>query len=307
MAFNRKTLVIPDETIFDEDKIHAHGDVILGDRCLMQFSVRTDGRIFIGEHVITSGGLEASNDIRVDIFSNIGGHICSDGNVYLGEKVKVQGKLSLKGDLDVGDNVEIDQGFEAKGWINIRSPIPVVIYIFIYLLQLLKLGHSEEIERILEELEEHDGDPIPISETFLFIPNNSIIGKSKSQSDYSLQIGKKCKILGNYKIKGDGYIDDNSQIHGSLNCIGKIYCGKNVQIHGNINTQSEIFLSEKVDITGNIEADVINLAKSASIKGTMHAKNGIRFIDPTKESTQEKIKRFEADTDIVDEVQGLLE
>ena len=71
--------------------------------------------------------------------------------------------------------IEIDNGFEAKGWINIRSPIPVVIYIFIYLLQLLKMGHSEEIDRILEEIEDNERDTIPISETFLFIPNNSTI------------------------------------------------------------------------------------------------------------------------------------
>jgi hypothetical protein len=47
------------------------------------------------------------------------------------------------------------------------------------------MGHSEEIERILSEIEENDGDTIPISETFLFIPNNSIIGVQKSKIDYN--------------------------------------------------------------------------------------------------------------------------
>jgi len=173
MAFDRKTLVIPDRTRFEEQTILAKGDVVIGDRSLLQFSINTDGRIFIGEHVITGGNLNATNDVRIDIFSNIGGDIQSGGNVYLGEKVKVKGKLSLKGDLDVGDSVEIESGFEAKGWINIRSPIPTVIYIFIYLLQLLKMGHSEEIERLLEELEQNDGKTIPIylsqNHFFLFL------------------------------------------------------------------------------------------------------------------------------------------
>ena len=62
--------------------------------------------------------------MRVDIFSTIGGDIQSGGNVYLGEKAKIKGTLSLKGDLDVGDSVEIEKGFEAKGWINIRNPVP---------------------------------------------------------------------------------------------------------------------------------------------------------------------------------------
>ncbi|MHA1479659.1 MAG: acyltransferase, partial [Promethearchaeota archaeon] len=181
MVFNRRTLVIPDKTKFEERTIVTKGDVIIGDRCLLQFGIKTDGRIFIGEHVIIDGNLESNKDIRIDIFSSIGGNVKSGGNTYLGEKVKVNGKLSLRGDLDVADSVDIVNGFEAKGWINIRSPIPMVIYIFIYLTQLLKLGHSEEIDRLLEEMEENDGDTIPISEIFLFIPNSSIIGIQKSE------------------------------------------------------------------------------------------------------------------------------
>ena len=109
MVFDRKTLLIPDKTKFDECVLVTKGDVVIGDRCLIRFGLKTDGRIFIGEHVIIDGDLDATNDIRIDIFSSIGGAVKSGGNVYLGEKVKVKGKLSLKGDLDVGDSVEIDR------------------------------------------------------------------------------------------------------------------------------------------------------------------------------------------------------
>ena len=68
MVFDRKTLVIPDNTIFNEDKIVTTGDVIIGDRCLIEYGIKTDGRIFVGEHVIIDGNLEATNDIRIDIF-----------------------------------------------------------------------------------------------------------------------------------------------------------------------------------------------------------------------------------------------
>ncbi len=307
MVFNRKTLVLPDNTIFQDGQISAHGDVIIGDRSLMQFGIQTDGRIFVGEHVITSGDLQSQKDIRVDIFSTIGGNITSKGNVYLGEKVSVQGKLSLDGDLDVGDNVDIQEGFEAKGWINIRSPIPMIIYVFIYLLQLLKMGHSEEIERLLNELEENEGEPIPISETFLFIPNNAIIGASKSQIDCHIHIGSGCKIVGNYTGKGDGYISDNSQISGSLSCTGDMYCGKNVVIQGNITTEKTLYLNDKVTVHGNISAERVEIAKSAVVKGTIHAKKGVTFIDPSADEATRKVKRFEADTDVVDEVKELLE
>ena len=306
MTFDRKTLVIPDNTKFEEKTIVTKGDVVIGDRCLIQFGIKTDGRIFVGEHVIIDGGLDSTKDIRVDIFSNIGGDVKCGGNVYFGEKVTVKGKLSLNGDLDVGDSVEIDKGFEAKGWINIRSPIPVVIYVFIYLLQLLKMGHSEEIDRILEEIEENEGDTIPISETFLFIPNNSIIGVQKSKVDHNLRVGKKSRLIGNFEIKGNSFIENNSVIHGTLKSSGDVFCGKKTSIQGNINSNGDVRVEDKVSIAGNIVGDKIYLSKTAVVNGELFAKNGVSFMTPSEEETEEKVERFKTDTDIIDEVGDML-
>lgn len=307
MTFDRQTLVIPDGTKFDEHTIIAKGDVIIGDRCLLQFGIKTDGRIFVGEHVIVDGDLEATKDIRADIFSRIGGNVKSGGNVYLGEKVKLGGKLSLMGDLDVADSVEMNEGFEAKGWINIRSPIPVVIYLFIYLTQLLKMGHSEEIERLLEEMEENDGGTIPISEIFLFIPNNSIIGVQKSRVDCNLRVGRKSCIIGNYDVKGNMFIGDDSVIHGTLKSTEDVFCGKNIRIQGNIDTDGDVRVDENTHIAGNISGGKIYLSKIASVDGMLFAKNGISFVTPVDSDTEEKVRRFESNADILDEVDEMLE
>ena len=307
MAFDRKTLVIPDKTNFEEKKIITKGDVVVGDRSLLRFGLHTDGRIFVGEHAIIDGALDSPQDVRVDIFSSIGGDVQSGGNVYLGEKVKIKGLLSLKGDLDVGDSVEIEKGFEAKGWINIRNPVPVVIYIFVYLMQLLKMGRSEEIERILEELEQNDGETIPISESFLFLPNNSIISVSNSKVEGSLQIGKDCKLLGNYDIKGNISVGEQSQILGSLTATGNVFVEKKVQIHGNILSTGTVTIAEQVTIIGNVTGDDIILSKTASIQGTILGKKGMLFQDAAKEQLTEKVKRFENDVDVVDEVKEMLE
>jgi len=307
MTFDRKTLVFPDKTYFEEQVIITKGDVVIGDRSLLRFGVNTDGRIFVGEHAIIDGNLEATNDVRVDIFSTIGGDIKSGGNVYLGEKAKIKGTLSLKGDLDVGDSVEIEKGFEAKGWINIRNPVPVVIYIFVYLMQLLKMGRSEEIERILEELEQNEGGTIPISESFLFLPNNSIISVSNSKVEGSLQIGKECKLPGNYDIKGNISVDEKSEILGTLKATGNVFCGKKVKIHGNITSTGTVNITEQVEIFGNVSGEEIFLSKTASIQGTLLGKKGISFQDVLKEQATEKVKRFESDVDVVDEVKEMLE
>jgi len=306
MTFDRMTLIVPDDTKFEECNIVTKGDVVIGDRCFIQFGIKTDGRIFIGEHVAIEGNLDAEDDIRVDIFSNISGNVRSGKNVYLGEKVNIKGKLTLKGDLDVGDSVEISQGFEARGWINIRNPMPVVIYIFIYLIQLLKMGHSEEIEKILKEIDEKE-DTISVSENFLFIPDNTSIGILKSSIDNNLSVGKKSVLRGNFEVKGNITIESDSIIHGSIMSSGNFLCEKNTVINGNIYSDGNVKIEEKSNIFGNISGNRIFLSKTASINGDLFAKEGVSFLTPSKIELDEKIKRFETDANVIDEVKDILE
>jgi len=307
MVFDRHTLVIPDNTIFHDSYIETTGDVIIGDRCLVQFGIKTDGRIFIGEHAIVDGDLEATSDIRIDIFTRIGGKVQSNGNVYLGEKVNVEGKLSVTGDLDVGDSVEIKDGFEAKGWINIRSPIPMIIYIFIYLTQLLKMGHSEEIERILIELEETDEASIPISEIFLFLPNNAIVGLKKIKTDGDTRIGKKSQILGNIHSKGSILVSDEATVKGCLFADNEIYLGKNIKLEGSLRAQKTIRIDEHTEIHGNITAQKIFLSKTVKATGTLYSDEGTTFIEPYDYHADESLRRFEDDMSYIEPVSEPLE
>jgi predicted acyltransferase (DUF342 family) len=271
MTFDRKTMVIPDRTRFEEQVIITKGDVVVGDRSLLRFGVNTEGRIFVGEHAIIDGNLDATND------------------------------------LDLGDSVNIEKGFEAKGWINIRSPVPIVIYIFVYLMQLLKMGRSEEIERILEELEQNEGDTIPISESFLFIQNSSIISISNSKVEGSLYIGKECKLLGNYDVKGNISVEEKSEILGTLKATGNIFCEKKVKIHGNISSTGTVNITDQAHIIGNVTGEEIFLSKTATVQGKLLGKKGISFLDERQEQTTEKVKRFESNIDMVEEVKEMLE
>lgn len=307
MTFDRKTLVIPDETKFEEKTIFTNGDVIVSDRSLIRFGIKTNGRIFVGEHVIIDGDIDSFKDIRIDTFSHIGGNVKSGGNVFLGEKVKIDGKLSLSGDLDVADSVSVNEGFEAKGWINIRSPIPIIIYIFIYLVQLLKMGHSEEIEKLLNEIEENNGETIPISDIFLFIPNNSIIGIQKAQIDSNLHIGKKSLIIGNYNVKGNIIIEDDVILFGSIKNSHNISCGKNINIHGNIDCNGEVRIDDNTLIVGDIFGDKIYISKFATIDGMLQANKGVSFLSVIENKTEDKIRRFESNLDKIEGLEDIME
>ena len=113
MAFDRKTFVIPDGTLFDGRIIKVDGDAVIGNACSLEYGIEAT-RFFAGERVKIKGDITTASDVRIDLFSSVEGNIMCGGDAYIGEGTSIHGKLSLKRDLDVGDNVEITEGFEAK-------------------------------------------------------------------------------------------------------------------------------------------------------------------------------------------------
>ncbi len=73
-------------------------------------------------------------------------------DAYIGERVHIGGELRVAGDLDIGDDVDIESGFEANGWIVIRNPIPTLVFYFIVLSQLLRIGEDDAADEVLDEM-----------------------------------------------------------------------------------------------------------------------------------------------------------
>jgi len=169
-------------------------------------------------------------------------------------------------------------------------------------MQLLKMGHSEEIERILQELEEHEGEPIPISEVFLFVPNNSMVGKN-SKTDGNLRVGKQAWIEGSYEVKGNIILGDNTVFNGNIVAGGNAFCGKHNTVKGSIQANDAIRLDESTEVTGDVDGIKIHLAKTAIIQGTCYASHGMTFITPYDYEADEKIRRFEEDLEIFETTQ----
>ena len=47
--------------------------------------------------------------------------------------------------------------------------------------------------------------------------------------------------------------------------------------------------------------------EEAIVNGMLSAKNGVSFMSPEATEAEEKVKRFESDADIIDEVDSMLE
>lgn len=301
MGFNKKTYIVPDGTKFDGGTIYVDGDAVVGNSCQVDFSISSE-RLFAGERTKINGNIVTKSDVRIDLFSAVEGNISCGGDAYIADGTRINGKLSLKGDLDVGDNVEIRDGFEAKGWINIRSPIPMVIYVLLYVLELLKRGHSEEVERILQELENND-EIISISEKYMFLPNSSSIGNDAVISG-GLHVGKDCVITGNHRVKGNVTVESGSTIYGSLKASGNITLEDNVKVEGNV--EGSTIKVGLCKIAGGIDGKKVEIFKNAEVAGTIKAPEGVNFFDAKRKKMKKKVERFKEKVDVVDEVAELL-
>jgi predicted acyltransferase (DUF342 family) len=300
MVFDRKILVIPDNVKYEEHNIVTSGDVVIGDRANFGLGVITDGRVFVGEKVKIKGSLTTPDDIRIDMWSEVSGDVKSDKNVYLADKVKVKGKLSVGMDLDLSDSAEIEK-FEAKGWINVRSPISLFIYMYLYLLEMLRQGKSQEVEMILKEMEEED-EEIIISEVFTFVPNDCEISLQNAKIKGHCRVGDNCRILGNYNVSGFVKIGNRTMFHGSIEAGKDIDVGSATEIVGSLTSKGKVTIEADSHIHGNINAKSVEMLKSAVVEGTIQAQDGVTFTTPETRDIRTKVERFERGLDDLDAV-----
>jgi Predicted acyltransferase len=119
-----KRMILPDKTKMGDGSIVCEGDILIGNYSKIGYGLIGEN-VFVGERTDIEGEIEARKDLRVGAFSTVNGDVYVEGDAYLAERVKICGKLILLGNLDIGDDVKIDGGFESKGWIVIRNLPPL--------------------------------------------------------------------------------------------------------------------------------------------------------------------------------------
>lgn len=266
----RKRLIIPDNTVMEEHSIIVDGDVILGNYAELGYGLIA-GQIIAGEHVKINGNIISKNDVRIDMWSEIFGEIRTKSDAYLGEFVKVSGKLFADGNLDVGNNVKIDGGYDVKGWLVVRKPLPIVMFIFLYLMALLQFGREEEVEKALEEL---FSDDTPENK-FMSIPNRARIDLDTIRVNTKASVGSRCRLLGNFRSRSM-HMGNHDILFGSIRTSGDIIIGNRCTIHGNLHSsRGKVKVGRNSTILGKITAGSIFLHETTKTDGILSEQNSI--------------------------------
>ena len=258
--------IVPDRTELQERILKAPGDVIVGEHSRIEYGI-SGYDIFIAESCYLKGDMTAAGDLRIGNFCEIDGNLVCDGDAYVGEGVVIRGMLSVMGNLDIGDNVTIEKGFDARGDIAVRNPMPVILYIILYVMTMLRLDHEEEIDQFIDDLCGADDHP-------LVLPSHSLLDGSRLEVTMPIQIGSHCRLHG--LIKGPkATIGSDTTLFGSIRTTDSVLVSSGVMIHGNVEAKNDLIIEENVRVLGNVEGRRVTMDENATVEGVIRSVGGL--------------------------------
>jgi predicted acyltransferase (DUF342 family) len=264
--------LLPDGTELQEHSIKTDRNIVVGEFCQIDYGLR-GADVYVGESTKIREYVWANGDARIGNWCEIGSDVIAKEDAYIGEGVKINGKLVVSGALDIGEKVEIKEGFEAKGDIEVRNPMPVLIFIIIYLMTMLRIQREEELDRILDGIFAEEEEKVEIP---LMIPARSRLNMKEFTVPSTMKIGKKCRLHGNIHA-GSVDVQQDTVIFGSLRARHRISVFGGVTIHGNVEGGGTVHIKKGAHILGDVIARSLVLHEDAKIDGTIEAPHGMRI------------------------------
>jgi predicted acyltransferase (DUF342 family) len=289
-------LAIPSGTTVEEHDVVVDGDVLVGGQSTVELGVR--GRnVAIGERVRVANDIEAEGDCRLDTWCSVDGNVLVGEDAYLGERVTVTGRLMVSGDLDIGDDVTIEEGFEANGWIVIRNPVPTIVFYFIVLSQLLRVGETDAADELAEALA--DGDDVRDP---LLIPRSAEISDDAWRVSTPATVGDDCRLHGNLRAASIR-VGERNEVFGSLRAREDITVGADTVIHGDVTTRGgTVTVEAGARVLGDVSAGDLVVYDGAEIQGTLRARGEMKLIQET-EAEEEAEEAEGTDSEEADETE----
>ena len=258
--------------MLQEHSIKTDRDIVVGEFCQIDYGLR-GADVYVGESTKIREYVWANGDARIGNLCEIGSDVIAKQDAYIGEGVRINGRLVVNGTLDIGENVEIAEGFEATGEIAVRNPIPVLVFIIIYLMTMLRIENEKELDRLLDNLFTDDEEKVAIP---LMIPARSRLNMKVFSVPSSMRIGRKCRLHGNIRAGSIDVLED-TVIFGSLRARRTISVAGGVTVHGNVEGNGKVYVKRGAHILGDVIAKEIFLHEDAKIDGIIEAPHGMHI------------------------------
>lgn len=260
------TCILPDRTELQERILKTTSDILVGDHCSIGYGLYGND-VVVCELSTLFGDVVAEGDLRIDNFCEVHGTVICNGDAYLGEGVKIHGKLTVGGNLDIGDNVAIDKEFKAYGDIAIRNPMPVILYLLLYVMTMLNLEGEEATKKKLDAMVSE------VNTAPLVLPPRTTIDLQYFSVQTQMDIGANCRLHGN--IKADSIkIRKDTTLFGSVHASNRARIGPRDAVHGDVAAKN-IRVERGADILGDVLGAIVWMHEDARISGVIKATSGL--------------------------------
>jgi predicted acyltransferase (DUF342 family) len=275
------SLTIPDGTTVEEYDLVTEGNVMIGGQSTVEFGVRARN-ILAGERVQFGGSIEAERDCRLDVWCEVAENVLVGKDAYLGERVHIGGQLLVAGDLDIGDDVTVEEGFDANGWIVIRNPMSSLVFYFIILSHLLQVNESDAASEFAQEIaaeaegnaDDDDDDDVMM----IVIPRGATVSDDIWQVSTPASIGNGCRLHGNVRAASIT-VGRDTNLFGSLRARGDIEIDERTRIHGDVTTRDgAVSINAGARVRGDVVCGDLQLHDDAEVYGTIRASGRVNIV-----------------------------
>ncbi|MDO5847117.1 MAG: hypothetical protein Q4Q20_02300 [Methanocorpusculum sp.] len=263
-----KTCILPNKTELQERILKTKSDIIVGDHSKIEFGLYGED-IAVCECTQIYGDIVASGDLRIDNFCDIFGTVICNGDAYVGEGVKIHGKMTIGGNLDIADSVTIEKEYQTFGLISIRSPVPVITYLIIYIFALLQINGEKAAEKKLDSMLSG------AQATPLVLPPRTTMDLAYFAVQTPMDIGVNCRLHGNIRAQSVK-IKRDTTLFGSVSAAESVKIGVRDAIHGDVAAKS-IRISRGADVLGDLIGETVWLHEDAHVSGVIKATEGLTF------------------------------
>lgn len=261
-----KTCVLPDKTELQERILKTKNDILVGDHCSIGYGLYGND-VVVCELSTMEGDVVAEGDLRIDNFCEVFGTVICNGDAYLGEGVKIHGKLTVGGNLDIGDNVTIDKEFKAFGDIAIRNPMPVILYLLLYVMTMLNIEGEDKAKKRVEAMIS-EANSVP-----LVLPPKTTMNLSYFSVHTPMEIGANSRLHGNLKA-ASVKIRKDTTVFGSVQASDRVKIGPRDAIHGDVSGKN-VRVERGADVLGDVAGSVVWLHEDARVSGVIRAEDGL--------------------------------
>jgi predicted acyltransferase (DUF342 family) len=145
--------------------------------------------------------------------------------------------------------------------------MPTLVFLFVYLGQLLRIGEEEAAEEMLSAMMDDDLEEQPV-----VIPRGSRVSDDAWQVSTPARIGDGCRLHGNVRATSMTVGRDN-EVFGGLRAKEGVTLGAGTEVAGNVTTRSgTVRVGPDALVRGDVAADFVELHDDAEVQGSIRAR-----------------------------------